>query len=41
MQWYYAVKGQQQGPIEQDELFSLAREGKLTGNDLVWNSTML
>jgi uncharacterized membrane protein len=40
MQWYYAVKGQQQGPVEQDELFSLARDGKLTGNDLVWNSTM-
>ncbi len=40
MQWYYAVKGQQQDPIEQDELFSLARSGKLTGNDLVWNSTL-
>lgn len=40
MQWYYAVNGQQQGPVEEDELFSLAREGKLKGNDLVWNSTM-
>jgi uncharacterized membrane protein len=40
MQWYYAVNGQQQGPVEQDELFSLARDGKLKGNDLVWNSTM-
>jgi uncharacterized membrane protein len=40
MQWYYAIKGQQQGPVEQDELFSLARDGKLSGNDLVWNSTM-
>ena len=40
MQWYYAVKGQQQGPVEQDELFSLARDGKLKGSDLVWNSTM-
>ena len=40
MQWYYAVNGQQQGPVEQDELFSLARDGKLKGTDLVWNSTM-
>jgi uncharacterized membrane protein len=40
MQWYYATNGQQQGPVEQDELFSLARDGKLKGNDLVWNSAM-
>jgi uncharacterized membrane protein len=40
MQWYYAVNGQQQGPVEQDELFALARDGKLKGSDLVWNSTM-
>jgi uncharacterized membrane protein len=40
MQWYYAVNGQQQGPVEQDELSSLARDGKLKENDLVWNATM-
>lgn len=40
MQWYYAVNGQQQGPIEQEELFALARDGKLKRDDLVWNATM-
>lgn len=40
MQWYYAVNGQQQGPVEQDELFSLARDGKIRRDDLVWNSDM-
>jgi uncharacterized membrane protein len=40
MQWYYAVNGQQCGPVEQDELATLAREGKLKPDDLVWNSTM-
>ena len=40
MQWYYAVNGQQQGPVEQDELVALARDGKLRPGDLVWNSSM-
>lgn len=40
MQWYYAVNGQQQGPVEQDELAALARDGKLKPGDLVWNATM-
>jgi uncharacterized membrane protein len=39
MQWYYAVNGQQQGPVEQEVLSALAREGKLRRDDLVWNST--
>lgn len=40
MQWYYAINGQQQGPVEQDALFALARTGALKPDDLVWNSTM-
>lgn len=40
MQWYYAVNGQQSGPIEQDDLTDLVKEGKLKPDDLVWNSTM-
>lgn len=40
MQWYYAVNGQQQGPVDWDALVALAREGKLKPSDLVWNSTM-
>jgi len=40
MQWYYAVNGQQQGPVEWETLVSLAREGKVKPSDLVWNSTM-
>ena len=40
MQWYYAVNGQQQGPVEQDELVALARDGKLRPGVLVWNSSM-
>jgi uncharacterized membrane protein len=40
MQWYYAVKGQQQGPVEWDALVALARDGKITPSDLVWNSTL-
>lgn len=40
MQWFYAVKGQQQGPVEWEALVSLVREGKVSPSDLVWNSTM-
>lgn len=40
MQWYYAVKGQQQGPVEWETLILLAREGRVNPYDLVWNSTM-
>jgi len=40
MQWYYALNGQQQGPVEWDGLVALASEGKLKPSDLVWNSTM-
>lgn len=40
MQWYYAVNGQQRGPVEQEDLAALAKDGKLMPDDLVWNSTM-
>lgn len=40
MQWYYAVNGQQQGPVEQEELTALARNGSLKPGDLVWNASM-
>jgi uncharacterized membrane protein len=39
MQWYYAVNGQQKGPVEEEELFALGREGRLGADDLVWNAT--
>lgn len=40
MQWYYAVKGQQFGPVEQDALIALINEGKVGPSDLVWNPGM-
>lgn len=40
MQWYYAVNGKQNGPVEENALFDLARNGQIKPNDLVWNSTM-
>lgn len=40
MQWYYAVNGQQRGPVEEDALFELGRNGELRGDDLVWNAAL-
>lgn len=40
MQWFYIFNGQRFGPVEESELFQLAREGKLAPDDLVWNPTM-
>lgn len=40
MQWYYAIDRQQLGPIGQEALVALAREGKLGPDDLVWNASM-
>lgn len=37
MQWYYAVNGQQKGPVDEEELFALGREARLRADDLVWN----
>lgn len=40
MQWYYAVGGKQQGPVEQEELVALIQAGKVGPNDYVWNQGM-
>ncbi len=40
MQWFYILNGQRLGPVDESELFRLAREGALTPGDLVWNPTM-
>jgi uncharacterized membrane protein len=40
MQWYYAVNGQQVGPVEQEILEGLIRDGKVKPDDLVWNASM-
>lgn len=36
MQWFYAKEGRQLGPIEEQELRALFREGYIDGNTLVW-----
>jgi uncharacterized RDD family membrane protein YckC len=40
MQWYYAGKDGQVGPISEEEFQSLADNGTITPKTLVWNSTM-
>lgn len=40
MQWWYGIKGQQQGPVEEEELRRMAREGLLSPDDLVWNPSL-
>ena len=40
MQWFYIHNGQRTGPVEETELFRLAREGGLAPDDLVWNPAM-
>lgn len=40
MQWFYIQNGERIGPVEEDVLFQLAREGKLTPDDMVWNPSM-
>ena len=37
MQWFYILDGQRLGPVEESELFRLARDGRLQPGDLVWN----
>jgi hypothetical protein len=38
--WYYARDGAQQGPVTEEELQRLAREGTLRPQDLVWRDGM-
>jgi len=40
MNWYYADKGSQVGPVSDDEFQSLVKKGTITPDTLVWNSTM-
>lgn len=36
-QWYYAVNGQQFGPVDESMISAMAKDGKLKPGDLVWN----
>jgi len=40
MNWYYAVGSQQQGPVTEDQLHALAKDGVVTGDTLVWRDGM-
>jgi len=40
MNWYYALNGQQMGPISDMEFTTLVREGTITGSTLVWQEGM-
>ncbi len=40
MNWYYAVSGQQQGPISDTELDALVTSGSITATTLVWREGM-
>ncbi len=40
MQWFYIQNGQRIGPVEESEIFRLAREGLLAPADLLWNPSM-
>jgi len=40
MRWYYARDGVQEGPVDEDGLRELARNGKLDPGDLVWNEDL-
>lgn len=40
MSWYYAVNGQQAGPVEDTELQRLAVAGAVTASTLVWRAGM-
>ncbi|MBW1798787.1 MAG: DUF4339 domain-containing protein, partial [Deltaproteobacteria bacterium] len=40
MQWYYAVRKEQKGPVTDEEFQALVDEGKITSKTLVWNPNM-
>ncbi len=37
MNWYYSVEGRSHGPVSQEDLFRLAKEGAVTTNTLLWH----
>jgi uncharacterized RDD family membrane protein YckC len=40
MDWYYAIEGQQKGPVSNSELEQLVREGIIALDTLVWHAGM-
>jgi uncharacterized RDD family membrane protein YckC len=40
MSWYYAVGQEQKGPVTDEQLQELARDGVITGESLVWREGM-
>jgi uncharacterized RDD family membrane protein YckC len=40
MNWYYALNGQQLGPVSEQELLQLAAQGTISGGSLVWREGM-
>ncbi|MGF1679496.1 MAG: DUF4339 domain-containing protein [Candidatus Methylacidiphilales bacterium] len=39
-QWYYAVNGQQRGPVDESELKRMLSRGEVRADDLVWKDGM-
>lgn len=40
MNWYYALNGQQLGPVSENEIMQLAAQGKLNAGSLIWREGM-
>lgn len=40
MSWYYAISGQRQGPVSEDEFFRLIHAGTIHDQTLVWRQGM-
>ncbi len=40
MEWHYTKQGDQFGPVDYAELVRLAREGQITPDEFVWNTSM-
>lgn len=40
MSWYYAIGQEQKGPVTDDQLQALVRDGVITGDTLVWREGM-
>lgn len=40
MNWYYAIGQQRQGPVTEQQLQALAKDGVITGDTLVWREGM-
>ncbi len=40
MNWYYVERGQQTGPVSDDQIAEMLRAGKISGDTLVWHEGM-